>query len=350
MTTDEHAELARYRYTHHFTCSALCTNQLHVKSRARGARFGVAVLCAVSALTWVASAAAYCRTMSCELGEKKMPQPCPRDESQCVTKGNPLHWASPCLTYSVQVDGSPRSKLDADQVQAFVAQAFNAWKAARCPGGGSPRFEVQFQSYVSCDRHDVVCDDPSKNANVVMFHDSGWVEGGDRIGVTTPTGGTESGLVVDADIEINSQDFSFGIDPSGTMSTSLQYVLTHEIGHFLGLAHSQVTGSVMRPSNYQSLPFSPNLISADDVSAICAAYPPGPKLNCGPPPDSTYDKCAVPLGAHPPCKLSSLTQDGGGCGCHLASSSPLRPLPALSALGLMMAALATRRAKRRGLN
>ena len=313
-----------------------------MKSHARGVTLGVTALYAVCALAWTTSAAAYCRTMSCELGEDPNHPSCPRDESQCVTKGNPLHWASPCLTYSVQVDGSPRSKLDADQVQAFVEQAFSAWKAARCPGGGSPRFEAQFQSYVSCDRREAVCDDLSKSANVVMFHDNDWHDGAGHIGVTTPTGGTQSGLVIDADIELNSQDFSFASDPSGMMSTSLLYVLTHELGHFLGLSHSQVAGSVMRPTNYQSLSVSPNLISMDDVAAICAAYPPGPKLSCEPR-ASSYDTCAIPLGQDPPCKLPSLTHDGGGCSCRLAASPAPKPLPALSSLGLLVAALSARR-------
>ena len=316
-----------------------------VKSRARGAqlsRTAWCVVCVAGALAWTSRADAYCRTMSCELGEDPH-NPCPRDANQCVTKGNPLHWASPCLSYSVQLDGSARSKLDADQVRPLVEQAFNAWKSARCPGGGSPRFEVQFQSYVSCDRREVVCDDLGNNANVVMFHDSGWLEGQNRLGVTTPTGGIQSGLVIDADVEINSQDFAFATDPTGMMSTSLMYVLTHELGHFLGLAHSNVHGALMS-EGYQSFAFSPNLISADDAAAICAVYPPGPTLDCGPPRTSTYDACQIPLGEHPPCKLASVTQDSASCGCHLATSSH-RPLPTLAALGLALAALATRRAR-----
>lgn len=312
-----------------------------VKSRARGAYLGVAMLCAVSALSWTTSASAYCRTMSCELGEDD-DNPCPRDENQCVTKGKPLHWGSSCLSYAVQVDGSPKSKLDADQVQGLVAQAFSAWKAARCPGGGSPSFEVHFEGYVACDRHEVICESAAKNDNVVMFHDSGWLEGKSRIGVTTPTGGKESGLIVDADIEINSQDYSFKSDPSGMMSTSLMYVLTHEVGHFLGLAHSPVTNAVMS-TGYQSLPFSPNLITNDDAAAICAAYPPGgPKLNCVSSAPA-YDKCQIPLGEHPPCQLASVTQDGG-CGCRVGSSTN-HSWPALAALSALVTALRIRRAR-----
>ncbi|HEY0468751.1 MAG TPA: matrixin family metalloprotease [Polyangiaceae bacterium] len=315
-----------------------------MKSRARGAKLGAAALCVVYALGWTTRAQAFCRSMSCELGEKSN-NPCPRDENQCVTKGHALHWANPCLTYTIQVDGSPRSKLDADQVQAFVAQAFNAWKSAHCPGGGSPRFEAQFEGFVSCDRREAICDGADKNVNEVMFHDSSWLYGSNRMGVTTPTGGTESGLIVDADVEINSQDYSFKSDPTGTMSTSLRFVLTHELGHFLGLAHSLASNSVMS-QGYQSLPFSSNLISPDDEAAICAVYPPGPKLNCGAPPEPVYDTCQIPVGVRPPCKLASTTQDSEGCGCRLAASSASPRLPMLGGFGLLLAALATRRARR----
>jgi len=281
--------------------------------------------------------------MSCELGEDPR-DPCPRDERQCVTQGQPLHWGSACLTYTVQVDGSPNSQLDADQIQDFVAQAFATWKAARCPAGGSPNFEAQFQGYVSCDRHEVICESASKNDNVVMFHDSGWLDGVSHIGVTTPTAGKESGLIVDADIEINSQDYSFKSDPSGTMSTSLRYVLTHEVGHFLGLAHSSVDGALMS-TGYQSLPFSSNLLSADDVAAICAVYPPGPKLKCAAPAAPAYDQCQLPVGDHRPCQLASVTQDAG-CGCRL--SAPARHSQwTIAALGALFIALRLGRAHAR---
>jgi len=306
-------------------------------------RLGVAALGAIGALAWSSSAGAYCRTMSCELGEDPT-KPCARDRNDCVTEGQPLHWVNSCLKYAVQADGSPRSGLDADQIQVFVEQAFNAWKTAPCPGGGTPRFEVQFQGFVSCDQREAVCGGPDRNVNVVMFHDSGWRDGSGRLGVTTPTGGTESGLVLDADLEINSQDYSFKSDASGTMSISLLYVLTHELGHFLGLAHSNVNNSVMS-AGYQSLPFSPNLISSDDAAAICAAYPPGEALSCGAPPAPAYDTCQLTPGEAPPCTLSSVTQDASSCGCDLARSSRRRTVPSLAALGLMLAALRTRRAR-----
>ena len=317
-----------------------------MKSRARGATLGIVALCVVSSLGWTTRAQAYCRSMTCELGNKTdVDPPCPRDENQCVTQGQPLHWGSPCLTYTVQVDGSPKSKLDADQIQAFVAQAFDAWKSARCPGGGSPRFEAAFEGFVSCDRHERICESADKNVNAVMFHDSSWPYAASKIAVTTPTAGKESGLVVDTDVEINAQNFTFTSGPAGAMPTSLRFVLTHELGHFLGLAHSLSPSSVMSPG-YQSLPLSSTLISPDDAAAICAVFPPGPKLSCGAPPAPAYDMCQIPIGEEPPCKLGSITQDSASCGCRLAASSPARS-STLAAFGLLTIALGARRTRRK---
>jgi len=61
-----------------------------------------------------------------------------------------------------------------------------------------------------------------------------------------------------------------GLCPTAGSSTNdLQTVLTHELGHFLGLDHSAVIRSEM-------FPFSPNVeqaLSYDDVAAIAALYP-----------------------------------------------------------------------------
>jgi MYXO-CTERM domain-containing protein len=282
--------------------------------------------------------------MSCELGEDPNHPSCARDANGCVVEGKPLHWPNQCLNYAVQLDGSPASGLDADQIRALVDEAFLVWKTAQCPGGGSPRFDVGFQGFVSCDRREAVCGGADHNVNVVMFHDSGWTAGSGSVGITTPTGGTESGLIVDADVEINSQNYVFESDASGTMQTSLLYVLTHELGHFLGLAHSNVSGALMSPG-YQSLPLSQNLLSDDDTAAICAAYPPGDALSCSASAPA-YDACQLEPGAHPACKLSSVTQDGGGCSCDIAAGSNRPVSSSFAALGVLLATLKRRRRAR----
>jgi hypothetical protein len=306
-----------------------------------GRCLSVALLCAPS------SAFAYCRAQSCELGEAARvdagADECQRDAHECVTEGKPLHWAGPCLDYAVQEAGSPRTGLDAAAFQQAVADAFAAWEAAPCPGGGSPRFHAQFQGYVSCDRHEAVCGDASQNVNVMMFHDTAWPGTASEIGLTTPTGGVSSGLVVDADLELNSADFELSLGTARPGALNLSDVLAHEVGHFLGLGHSDVAGSLMF-EDYTGVTLSPDLLTADDIAAICRVYPPGTPLECGEPAPPAYDTCQVVPGPQTECVLKSMTHDRDKSGCSLGAVRPSGNATLLSAL-LLGFALRRRRGR-----
>lgn len=267
---------------------------------------------------------AFCRTSSCELGEDNRVPMCERDEHQCVTEGNPLHWASPCLYYAVQRDGSPQFGIDGDAFQKTVEQAFQAWQGVQCPGGGSPRFQAQFQGFVGCNKREAVCGGSATNVNVMMLHDSNWPEVSSVIGLTTPSGGTKSGLVVDADLEINSQDYDF--TPGAPNAHKLSDVVAHEVGHFLGLSHSDADGSLMSVQ-YDMLQLSAELLTADDIAAICTAYPPGNALTCPAPTAPAYDECQLAPGETPAeCQLASMTHDrNSGCSVSGAPHGALPP-------------------------
>jgi MYXO-CTERM domain-containing protein len=266
--------------------------------------------------TITATAQAFCRSTSCELGEEDRLMMslsgCARDEHGCATEGAPLHWPSPCLRYAVQQDGSADEGIDAQTLQLLVQEAFEVWGNAQCPGGGTPRFQAQFQGYVSCSRRESVCADASRNVNLVLFRDHDWEGSSIEIALTTPNGGTTSGLLVDADLQLNSEDFDFTLDSSTTNAFALREVLAHEVGHFLGLAHSDVSGALMSTS-YESLQLSSELLTNDDIAAICATYPPGAPLSCSEPPPPAYDECQISPGPTPPCVLASMTHDRKGC-------------------------------------
>lgn len=295
------------------------------------------------------SAHGYCRTKSCELGEEKRVadggDECPRDEQQCVTQSNALHWPGPCLTYAVQKDGSARAGLDAVAFQQAIADAFAAWEGVPCPGGGTPRFRAQFQGFVSCARHEAVCGDTTQNVNVMMFHDDAWPGTGRELGLTTPTGGVSSGLLVDADLELNSAGFDFSLGGVRPGSINLSDVLAHEIGHFLGLSHSDVDGALMF-ENYAGVTLSAELFTADDIAAICSVYPPGAPLDCAEPAAPAYDECQVVPGDQPECVLQSMTHDRDDGGCSVARARPSSNALLLSALLLGLAFQGRRRRSR----
>jgi hypothetical protein len=299
----------------------------------------------VAALCWALPAHAFCRTSSCELAEDDRAPICARDEHDCVTEGNPLRWPSPCLYYAVQRDGSRKAGIDAETFQEAVQQAFRAWQGAECPGGGSPRFHAQFQGLVSCAKRETVCGGIDKNVNVMMLHDDDWPELSSVIGLTTPSGGTESGLLVDADLEINSQDFDFSTAAMSSDGLQLTGVLAHEVGHFLGLSHSDAEGALMSV-HYEMLELGPGLLTDDDIAAVCAAYPPGKALSCPAPVAPAYDACQLAPGETPSeCRLASMTHDKSS-GCSIGIAGPAGPRHGGNGAALLVVAWLTARKRK----
>ncbi len=87
--------------------------------------------------------------------------------------------------------------------------------------------------------------------------------------------------IVDADVETrrNRADFFGGpyyslYEPCRPRwEYNIEAIMVHEVGHVLGLGHSQVAGATMYPS-VSSCVSAPATIEADDALALDALYPP----------------------------------------------------------------------------
>lgn len=272
-------------------------------------------------------AAAYCRTSSCEGGTGTRCEP-PQPED-C---GVPLAWPEPCIGFDLQEDAS--KQVSYETALDLTKRAFGAWLGADCEGGEGPRIALYDLGPVACDKHEYNQD--RGNANIIMFRDDEWPHGGGAtLALTTVTYNLDTGEIYDADMELNSAQVTFSTGDSG-VGFDLLSILTHETGHFLGLAHSRVEDATMF-RDYTPGSTELRTLEPDDEAAICAVYPPGEPIpeSCSPTPRHGFaSECAEPS-----------AEVEGGC-CSVAPGAPAGREAGGLALGVAAAAWLSRRRRR----
>lgn len=293
-------------------------------------RSSLSALAFLTALLGAGRASAYCRSAVCSVDSKTAQgKVCsPPEDDDC---GTALQWRQPCISFALEKSGSQQVPLDVVQKQTKLS--FEAWTSTDCGNGEHPRIEVEDFGTVSCAK--VEYNQRGGNTNVIIFRDDEWPHMDDGFGtsntiaLTTVTYDVVKGDIFDADMELNS--FGNKFTTSDTMvDVDLRSVLTHEVGHFLGLAHSRVLEATMYP-DYANGSIKLRTPSKDDQLAICNAYPPDrePKGNCE----------GLPRhGFSPECQAS---QTEGTC-----AVAPGTPGLSLTALLPALALLALRRRRR----
>jgi hypothetical protein len=131
------------------------------------------------------------------------------------------------------------------------------------PACSAARFQVSAPTVL-------VGDGAMDGKNEVIVHPDAWPAtlDADAIGQTILyVNGT---TIVEADIHVNAFEYAFAIgDVPG--KHDLRAVLTHELGHVLGIGHSMDPRATM----YAGLPpgIGARSLDADDVTAVCTLYP-----------------------------------------------------------------------------
>ncbi|MEZ4406940.1 MAG: matrixin family metalloprotease [Polyangiales bacterium] len=218
-----------------------------------------------------AEALAYCRTTTARV----RPQP-----GECATSGIPIQWRNRCTGFSLFATGVPADVAQPD-LERIAAESAGAWANVACDDNG--REPQYFRIVPNADTLNPSGYDPDgPNSNTVSFRHR-WNDDATHrpgaIAITIAFFDTLTGEIFDADIELNTFDertnfdgFTFSTaritDPA---SADLQTILTHEFGHFLGLAHSDSDRAVMW---WQAgLGEARRVITSDDAAGVCAIYP-----------------------------------------------------------------------------
>jgi LPXTG-motif cell wall-anchored protein len=247
--------------------------------RALRARLWVGLGCLVPAL-YASPAGAYCQTTTCDPDKDS----CTKDSNGCPTSGSPLYWPDQGVTFAVDSEGSKALGITYEEAEKAVERSFQAWISAECKVDAGPLGVVTRHPSIGvvplgvsyC--KNVEYNYPKKNdervrapnANIIVFRD-----GPKESWTHSDEDSTLALTILDADIEVNSTD-GHELSTSDTEVTDdLQSILTHEVGHFLGLAHSQAKGASMNPEYRVHLGDTTfRTLSPDDQAAICSIYKP----------------------------------------------------------------------------
>jgi hypothetical protein len=217
----------------------------------------------------------------------------------CWTKGTPLAWHISRVPIGVISRGSSQVSL-ADATRELDL-TLAAWNHVSC-SGQSPSIQAYDDGPIArvpqggCTRDSC---DPAAN-DYVVFDDSDWPydDPANPLALTTVTYRIDDGRILAAHVEINTAQHQIvAEEPPPPGAYDLQAILTHETGHFFGLADSNDPAALM------SVPYRAGAIglTPDDEDGLCSIYPPASSPSGG---RTVTASCAVqPLRAddEPPC-------------------------------------------------
>lgn len=175
----------------------------------------------------------------------------------------PLGATWPNLPVPYEINTSSSQELGADTSVSVIQASYDTWSDPSCSG-----FRVQYRGTTS---------NNWRSGDGVNTHQ--WIYssnqrpaelgGRETIGVTLSL--YRGSSLVDGDILYNGIDHRWSTNPSRSGQVDAQSIITHEIGHQLGLGHTLVNGATMYPSYAGGT--GPRTLSQDDIEGVCSLYP-----------------------------------------------------------------------------
>ncbi len=240
-----------------------------------------------------------------------------------VSDENPdafLRWFEPRMSYVI--DSQESQEISFAVAEEQIVSSFAVWTQLNCGESPTP-FDFEYGGVVSGRSVGFDSENREDNENLVIWVQSAneWLHPPAVLALTSLTYDTKIGQIVDADVEINDAGFVFSADAMSS-EIDLRNTLVHEVGHVLGLDHSQEPGATM----FDKAPpgeIKKRDLESDDIEGFCALYGPN----------------AVPM----PPSAENTGKSNSGCVLHAYSS---RGLSGVYIVGLALLCLLITRGRR----
>jgi hypothetical protein len=190
--------------------------------------------------------------------------------------GTFLYWPIRTLSWHMNKAGCPDVPLS--EAVGAVRRAFFSWSSPSCTD-----IYFNYGGLESTEKTNLTLGDGDKpdNKNLIIWREQQWPPSGvtdpsvtkDTPAVTTLIYNTDNGLIVDADVDLNGVNFWWTVtDDPKAASSDIENIIAHEIGHILGLAHSDEAEATMY-SMTKSSELKKRTLEKDDTAAVCFIYP-----------------------------------------------------------------------------
>ena len=174
-----------------------------------------------------------------------------------------LHWDTRLVPFNIQLHGE--EGVPPEEMEAALVAAFRSW-------GEVPEAGVLFyQDFTEADR---VAEADSRN--VLFWTEESWMHDRAVIALTSINYYPDTGIIADADIDFNGQDYTWTVTDTN-VRIDVQAIATHEIGHLVGIDHSEDDLAAMY-AYYDVTPAGvgetrQRVLNGDDKAAIAFLYP-----------------------------------------------------------------------------
>ncbi len=303
-----------------------------------GPRRVLASLClGIGLVAWSPPASAFCRTTT-----SRTPADYDPSISGCWPKGFPLYWVNACVGYDIEQSAS--KQISYDTAATDIALAFTRWTSTTCAsathGVGRVSIDVRDLGPVAC--NEVQYNNVGgPNQHVIIFRDDDWPydDTSNTLALTTVTYDPSTGQIYDADMEINTYQYTLSTTPEVPPGGyDFLAIVTHETGHFLGMAHATDTHATMY-AHYTPGSEAMRLLTEDDIEGICTIYPADGTRTVAPAASRSGSVHETACDPTPMGGFTSQCTSSGGCSSSTLPSSGLRDawVGALAALAVLAA-------------